>query len=355
MVRRARATGTLGAWLRLARDAAIATLLVVVGVSALGLLWSDASWLGASDDHVASVAIDTYAGFLRRVAWGIAKVAVVEWALLTVVTLGLLQLLAQRRPARRPSAWRAFALQLGVALFVTLVLWGFGASSHPGLFLGLLAAHRGAALWAEACRFLAPLVAIASFAGLLVGAARARHAVLVVFSALVMAASVSVVRVGRWSRRYVPEAPFAIAAAARPPASSTPNALAPTPLSAFEDAAKQPARKKRKVEMANLPARPSNVLWIAVDSLRPDHIDPVNTPNITWILAESVYFPNAIVPVPRTGPSWTAALTSLAPLTTGIETMFPDEQRSGRCPRTSRAASTTPWWSRSTRVSSSAA
>ena len=39
------------------------------------------------------------------------------------------------------------------------------------------------------------------------------------------------------------------------------------------------------------------ILWIAVDSLRPDHIDPTNTPNLAALLSESIYFPNAITPV----------------------------------------------------------
>ncbi len=320
MVRRGRANGTLTSWLRLGWAAAVATLFVVVGVSALGLLSSDASWLGASDDHVASVAIDTYGGYLRRVAWGLAQVALVEWVALTVVTLGLLQLLAKARPTRRPRAARAFALQLAVALFVTLVLWGYGAAAHPGLFLGILANHRAAALWAEACRFIAPAVLLASFAGLLVAASRARYLVLALFSVGVMVTSVGSVRAGKWLRRYQADAPFAIASAVRPPASAAPFALA--------FAGGPPKEIEIAKERGARPSRPSNILWIAVDSLRPDHIDPENTPNIARLISESIYFPNTIVPVPRTGPSWTAALTSLEPLTTGIETMFPDEKRS---------------------------
>ena len=327
MIRRGRANGTLASWLRLGRASAVATLVVVIGGSALGLLSSDASWLGAADDHVASVAIDTYAGYLRRVAWGIAQIALVEWVVLTIVTLGLLHLVARARPTRRPVPWRAFARELTIALFVTLVLWGYGAASHPGLFLGILAVHRGAALWAEACRFLAPVVLLASFAGLLLGAARARYLVLSLFSAVVLLSSVGLVRGGRWVRRYQADAPFAIASAARPPASAGASVtLAYSPEDAVIAALVKAPRKT--AEKGALPPRPSNILWIAVDSLRPDHIDPRNTPNIARLLGESIYFPNTIVPVPRTGPSWTAALTSLEPLTTGIETMFPDEKRS---------------------------
>ena len=327
MVRRQRASGTLAAWLRLGRAAAISTLVTVVGVSAIGLLSSDASWLGASDDRIASVAIETYAGFLRRVAWAITQVAVLEWAFLTVVTLGLLQLMTSAKVHRRSRRLRVRTTQFAVALFVTLVLWGFGASRHPGLFLGILATHRTAALWAEACRFLAPVVALASLSGLMIGAARARTTVLAIFSLVTLVASVSVVRANRWAKSYQPGAPFTIADVARPPASSMRSPLAG---SSSASATPPPARpaKRKVIEPSQLPTRPSNVLWIAVDSLRPDKIDATNTPNIAALLAESVYFPNTIVPVPRTGPSWTAALTSLEPLTTGIETMFPDAKRS---------------------------
>ena len=78
MLRRPRGARPLAAWLQLAR-AVVWTLVTVVGVSAIGRPTSDTSWLGASDDWVASVAIDTYGDFLRRVAAGIARVALVEW------------------------------------------------------------------------------------------------------------------------------------------------------------------------------------------------------------------------------------------------------------------------------------
>ena len=323
MVRRLRASGTLASWRRLSQAAALSTLVNVVGVSAVGLFSSDASWLGATDDRVASVAIDTYGGFLRRVAGAIGLVAILEWVFLTVVTLGLLQLMARpldHRPSRR---LRAAGTAFAVAFFVTLVLWGFGASRHPGLFLSILAAHRGAALWAEACRFLAPLVAVASFFGLMLGAARARKAKAVaMILGVTVLASVGVMRGGLWLRRYRPATPFGTAA--RAPTAGWVNPLAGTASAA---AAPLPPAPK-EVDLSLLPPRPSSVLWIAVDSLRPDKIDAKNTPNIAALLAESIYFPNTIVPVPRTGPSWAAALTSLEPLTTGIETMFPDAKRS---------------------------
>ncbi len=316
MLRRPRGARPLAAWLQLARAAGVWTLVTVVGVSAIGLLTSDTSWLGASDDRVASVAIDTYADFLRRVAWGIARVALVEWLVLSVVTLGLLQLTSSPFDSRPSRRVRVHVGHFTMALVVTVVFWGWGASRHPGLFLGMLASSRLAALWTEACRVLGPLVLLASAAGYFVAMSKAQRRMQ--FATIVVAALVGAAggRARLWAKRYKQAAPFSIAA------TSTAPGAPPT------DSKTDSKTEKEKPKDATPQAlRPSNVLWIAVDSLRPDKLDPQNTPYLSALLAESTYFPNTIVPVPRTGPSWTAALTSLEPLTSGIETMFPDAKR----------------------------
>jgi arylsulfatase A-like enzyme len=311
-------------WLRLGRAASGWTLATVLGVSALGLVTSDASWLGGSDDRVASVAVETYGGFLKKIAWAIAEIALVEWAMLSVATFGLLLLVASARDHRASRRLRVQLTSFALALVVTLVFWGFGASRHPGLFLGILATSRVAAAWSEACRVLGPVVALASLFGLFMGASQTGRGMRV--GAIAVAALIGMAggRTHLWAKRFTPTGPFAIAA---PRATARaedvakvlamPSGAAPAPPSV----APVPAPK-------NLPSRASNVLWIAVDSLRPDKIDAQSTPNIHALLAESTYFPNTIVPVPRTGPSWTSALTSLEPLTSGIETMFPDVKRS---------------------------
>jgi hypothetical protein len=310
-------------WLRLGRAAAVWTLVTVVGVSALGLATSDASWLGASDDRVASVAIDTYAVFLRRVAWAIAQVAFFEWIFLSAVTLGLLQLTVttlDHRPSRR---MRLHAIHFSVALLVTLLFWGFGASQHPGLFLSILASSRVASHWAEGCRVLAPLALGLSIVGYFVGASRVGRKMQFVLVGLAALIGVGGGRTRAWAKHFKLEAPFTIASFETPVASDAPPVLAvPAPSTS---ATPTPEPPKPSVVR---PAHAANVLWIAVDSLRPDKIDATNTPNLAALVAESVYFPNTIVPVPRTGPSWTAAMTSLEPLTSGVETMFPDVKRS---------------------------
>jgi hypothetical protein len=319
--------------LRLGGAAAVATLVTVIGVSAFGLLTLDTSWLGASDDRVASVAIETYADFLRRVAWAIAQIAFFEWLVLTVVTLGVFLLFRTARDGRPSRRIRIPARQLAIALLVTATFWGFGAARHPGLFLSILATSRTAALWSEACRLLAPLVAVASLAGYFMAAARTRRKAQM--AAVIVTATILGLAGGRariWATHFKPSAPFAVPTVTSAVDTGVAGVLESTPkpdesvdgTSATPAATAVKAKPKAKEP---LPPRPSNVLWIAIDSLRPDKIDAKNTPNLAALLAESIYFPNTIVPVPRTGPSWTAALTSLEPLTSGVETMFPDKKR----------------------------
>jgi arylsulfatase A-like enzyme len=76
------------------------------------------------------------------------------------------------------------------------------------------------------------------------------------------------------------------------------------------------------------PSKPHpNILLLGIDSLRPDKIEERTTPTLARLCRESIYFPNALVTLPRTAPSWVALLTSLPPLANGVETMFPTSTR----------------------------
>lgn len=335
-------TGRLGretasTWLRVVAMAGGWTLVTVIGLSALGLVTSDAAFLGASDERIETIAIDTYAAFLRRVALAMAEVAAVEWLFLSAVTVGLLFLLGRKLPRLRSRRVRRHVIAFAVALLVTTAFWGFGAQRHPGLFLGVLANSRATSLWAESCVYLAPALLAASIFGFLSGAARATAGVQLTAIALAAAVGAACGRTNAWARRYQPE-PFAlrdIPNPARVPATYplSPSASAAAEASAAALAASASAASAAASGPTPKPARPiqaersTNILWLAIDSLRPDMIDPVSTPNLAALISQSIYFPNTIVPVPRTGPSWAAALTSLDPLTTGIETMFPDAKR----------------------------
>jgi len=75
-------------------------------------------------------------------------------------------------------------------------------------------------------------------------------------------------------------------------------------------------------------ARRPNVLILADDSLRPDHMGAHGyprdtTPNLDAFAAQAVDFTDAYVPVARTFPSWATILTGRWPHEHGIRHMFP--------------------------------
>jgi hypothetical protein len=71
-----------------------------------------------------------------------------------------------------------------------------------------------------------------------------------------------------------------------------------------------------------------NILILASDSLRPDHISyngyNRKTPNIDYLFKNGVNFLNLTASMGRTFPSWVSVLTSLYPPDHGIRHMFPD-------------------------------
>ncbi len=69
-------------------------------------------------------------------------------------------------------------------------------------------------------------------------------------------------------------------------------------------------------------ARP-NVLILAVDSLRADHLEPRVAPNLAALASRATRFERAYVSLPRTFPSWTTLLTGRYPQHHGIRSMFP--------------------------------
>lgn len=314
----------LGVRLRVAGGVASWTFATLIVATIVGLAASDSRYAGASDDRVAAIALDTYAAFLRRVLGAIVLVTFAEAVVLFVAAYGLVLLALARRPSLAQRRLSLHPVCAGVALLVCSAFWGFAAQAHPGLFLGTLANSRVIALWAEACRYIAPALAVASLAGY--GAAvtrasvRARIACGVVGGLVIVGAWRSTM----WVRAFTAPT-FGIHHREDP---ATLPALSATAEGVSEESAeKEKEKEKEKKKKAGKTTPRPNILWIAVDSLRPDKIDPENTPNLAALVSQSIYFPNTLTPVPRTGPSWAAALTSLDPITTGIETMFPDEAR----------------------------
>ena len=80
------------------------------------------------------------------------------------------------------------------------------------------------------------------------------------------------------------------------------------------------------------PEQRPNILWITVDSMRPDHLSCAGyrretTPHLDRLAERSLHFQNAFVPIGRTLTSWTGTLTSSDPHDHAVRHMFPDPDR----------------------------
>ncbi len=78
----------------------------------------------------------------------------------------------------------------------------------------------------------------------------------------------------------------------------------------------------------NIKTKKPNILILASDSLRPDHISyngyKRKTPNIDYLFKRGVNFLNLTASMGRTFPSWVSVMTSMYPPEHGIRHMFPD-------------------------------
>jgi arylsulfatase A-like enzyme len=73
---------------------------------------------------------------------------------------------------------------------------------------------------------------------------------------------------------------------------------------------------------AGVDPRP-NVLVLAADSLRADHLEPRTAPHLSALADRGTRFDHAYVSLPRTFPSWVTLLTGRHPHHHGIRSMFP--------------------------------
>lgn len=278
-------------WIGLVGRALLGSVLAVAIGALLGLAGLEGSYAGARDEAVAERAISTYGPFLEAVGRNFIEMGISEALGLTPVVLGLLLAL---RSHPRTAVWVSgrWLLPTLLGLLSVFAFFVSVAHQHPGLFLPILASSR-----------------------LLTASARWGHWVgVLVFGA----AALGYVLTARASgKRRVRLACGGVV-------------LIPAALWLVGWKLEDPARLLRSAALAAEPgsSRRPNILVLAVDSLRPDMIDAAHTPHISRLLAESIYFPNALVTQPRTGPSWAATLTSLSPLSNGVETMFPSEASS---------------------------
>jgi arylsulfatase A-like enzyme len=282
---------------RLAFRAAVSTLASIVVPSLFSIVFSDAQFVGASDDAVQDVAVNRYGPYLSRVGAAMTGLAGSLWVICFGVVFGLLLLIHIRR--KKDFAGKNGPLvSLGLALVFAAAFWGFVANLHPGLFLGTLSGGRSYVIWVQIAYILAPGMLAAAVVGLLASLWR-----------------------GTWRWRFTLGAVLSLSGAGWAGgiywAKKTPRTVTGYPKGIPKVATDLVKDAKGKP--------PPSILFIAVDSLRPDRIDEVNTPNIKKLVDQSLYFPHALVTVPRTGPSWAAELTSMSPITNGIETMFPTQ------------------------------
>jgi hypothetical protein len=273
----------------------LAFALVVLVTSAACFWLLGTSYAGVTDDAVVEAGATAHAAYLRTVGGAVARLVVFEIAALGGLSFGLLALRRKAREEKRAPGLTLLAFA-GLALLVHLAWLGAQARRHPGLLLPMLSASAVVPVWVALSRLLWPAILGGSIAGWIRLAIAAKTTALRgagVVGSLFAIAWFWVLETGRADRSM--PAPEAHARAA------------------------SSARAAR--------ARP-NVLLIGIDSLRPDKIDEKTTPVLARLRAESIYFPNTLVTVPRTAPSWVALLTSLPPLANGVETMFPSPERS---------------------------
>jgi hypothetical protein len=278
-------------WLGLVGRAVLGAVLGVFSSAGLSLIGLDGSYAGARDEATAARALSAYGPFLEMVGRELGWIALAEAGVLAPAVLGLMLLL---RAHPRSAAWLAGRVLLPTALGWSAVFALFVAVAHrhPGLFLSLLASSHVLTFSARWGHLIAAMVfggAALGYVATAVAGRRERGAQIGCVLALLGFAGLC------WTGSHW-------RGSERVFRNSTIAAVTPGKAS----------------------AAPHDVLLLAVDSLRPDLIDAEHTPHLAQLLAESIYFPNALVTQPRTGPSWAATLTSMAPLSNGIETMFPD-------------------------------
>jgi arylsulfatase A-like enzyme len=288
---------------KIRRDALFYFLALAVGallLSAASFVLVRTSYAGVSDEGAVQAGVAAFPEYLQSVVRAVVVMGCAQVVAMFVVTSGLVVLLpAYVRGYSEGRALTIFARQAAVALLVHALWLGAEAHRHPGLFLHLLSASAAAPAWLAIAKVSWPAVIVASLFGwarFAVGAPTPFGAFVGASGALLGAAWLAVFEF-RDLARSAPVAAEGGHVAARAPTTTSPR-------------------------------RHPNILLLGIDSLRPDKIDPATTPALARLLAESIYFPNTLVTLPRTAPSWAALLTSLPPLANGIETMFPTAGRS---------------------------
>jgi arylsulfatase A-like enzyme len=262
----------------------------------------DTQEVGADASRVEAFVHSRYAGEIHRLG-----VAIIATALLVGAGIGLLSsaLFALRtkleeRPARSAPRRAALGFLLVVVLHAGLELWGM--ARYPQLYS---AAWYARGSWRRTVQVFATdvlrptgicVLAAVACAAFLAGPPSQWHRWPGRISRATRRALAFGRRLGAATVLGLVAASLALAAVARvPDASARPESGDPRP----------------------------NVVVLAADSFRADHLDPRTAPNLSRLAERGTRFDHAYVSLPRTFPSWVTILTGRHPHHHGIRSMFP--------------------------------
>ena len=101
---------------------------------------------------------------------------------------------------------------------------------------------------------------------------------------------------------------------------------------AFVPAVALPSTEASVPPNAGTASRPPNVLILAADSIRPDHLSGLGyarktTPNLDQLMTEGVTFDRTMAALAGTSPSWISILTGRYPHHHGVRHMFPTREQ----------------------------
>ena len=271
--------------------------------------------LGREAETLARAVMNRLGSEVLRFELALLGLAFLLGALLGVVAAGIVRLrdhLARGEPrSERSVAWRSLPVTAALHAFI----FAHAMAQQPALYADRWYAHGGLPRTVQVLTtdVLHPSGVIALGLGVLLlyilGARATRRSLPRRLRRALGLGGLSAFAVARAGSAVVPEGAAPEPSASPPPPSSP----SPSPSSA--------SRSANAGRRAGDP-RP-NVLVLAVDSLRADHLEPRVAPHLSALAARGTRFERAYVSLPRTFPSWTTLLTGRYPQHHGIRSMFP--------------------------------
>lgn len=268
-------------------------------------------------DAVESFVAHRFASEITRMRIGIIATALALGLVIGLVAEGMSRVrYPARRLAQRGSA-RAFVENVLVCLGVHAAFVGWAMADSPQLYAARWYAKGGIARTVQvfATDVLGPhgVVVVAIAAAVLY----MRPARLVAMAYRVAVAVRRPVRrlLARCARKVAPLGIVLFAGAGAFRSIDVPRAAAAAPFGVASTGAGAGAGAAGR--------RRPNILILAADSLRADHLDPRVAPALSRLAARGTRFDRAYVSIPRTFPSWVSILSGRHSHHHGIRSMFP--------------------------------